>query len=1261
MKTAMKNDWRPPITFRHWIPPIGAVISISCFWGGARSQVVPDATLPQNTIVNQIGSAFRIDGGTQVKQNLFHSFSQFSVPTNTTVLFNNAQSIRNILTRVTGGSASNIDGLIAANGTANLFLINPSGITFGPNARLQLGGSFLASTATGVLFDNGAVFSAINPNVSAPLLAVNVPIGLQMNRPAGRIEVKQFGLPGFEAGLGGLVVQEGRTLGLLGGDILLKGGYLEATSGRIEVGSVHEGLVGLDLTDMGYALDYRGLSDFRNVEITEGQSPGLGTIARVAGGGEGDIQVQGRNITLSGESALVGGLLSGQGPEGRQAGDIKLQATDRVSIDQGLVANIAGGGSLGRGGDIVIAADSVQVKGGGAILTSSLGASAAGAIEITARGIEVSGTSVSSQSRSAIVSLVGTGAAGNSGDVVLNTETLIVKDGAAISADINGAGQGGSVIINARQVQVSGTSKDEQFRSGIGSESGEQATGAGGDISISSEILLVTDGAAISTSKDGSAISGSVIIDADSVEVRGSSASGLFRSAITSEVGQEAKGNGGNILIKADLLKVADGALVSSATSGVGNAGFIALDARLIDISGISADGASRSGIGSEVVPGSVGNGGNILITTDTLSITGGAVISSSTFGEGDPGSIEVQARQLLISGTSTDGQFRSGLGSQIGEGAVGDGRASGVSIAADLISVTGGAVLSAGTLGRGDAGSVAIDARHVEIRGASADGQFSSGIGSEVGNQATGNGGSILIKTDSLSVLDSGAISVDTFGQGNAGSISVDAQDVEVRGTRGNGIRSFIGSDVNPGATGDGGSVRLEVDTLQILDGGLVSASTIGVGDAGSVFVNARLVEVSGTTVTELARSAIVSEVLEGAVGDGGDVTINSDTVKILKGGLLSASTISEGDAGSVVVNARVLEILGTSKSGNLRSGIGSEVGEEAIGSGGSIAITAEFLNVSSGGAISASTFGQGDAGSITVQARAVELSGQSTAGRLPSGIGSEASEEASGAGGSVTITTNTLRISDGAGISTESSSLAEAGSIFLNIGDLILLKNNALISTSAQSGQGGNITLSGQFLVGFGNSDILANSLGGPGGRIDITTTATFGMNVVTQVTDIESLRTNRTNDIAALSQLGPQFSGEVNINNLVADVGGRLLTNDPEVADVSGLISPVCSSQARSQASLVITGRGGLPPNPDDLNESSSFPVPVSPEGTPQPTSGRGLPVVSAELPAPATHLISTPEGKVRLIAADTRSGPSLAPFLKPCSPTLQERQL
>lgn len=109
------------------------------------AQVTSDRTV--NTQVNQNGSVAEITGGEARGENLFHSFQDFSLITGNEAFFNNATDIANIISRVTGNSVSNIDGLIRANGNANLFFVNSNGIIFGDNASLDIGGSFVASTA----------------------------------------------------------------------------------------------------------------------------------------------------------------------------------------------------------------------------------------------------------------------------------------------------------------------------------------------------------------------------------------------------------------------------------------------------------------------------------------------------------------------------------------------------------------------------------------------------------------------------------------------------------------------------------------------------------------------------------------------------------------------------------------------------------------------------------------------------------------------------------------------------------------------------------------------------------------------------------------------------------------------------------------------------------------------------------------------------------------------------------------------------------
>lgn len=194
--------------------------TISLFWltliSPTLAQVIPDTTLPNNSAVSSSRNIFKIEGGTQAGSNLFHSFQEFSIPKNGEAFFNNATNIQNIFSRVTGGKISNIDGLIRSNGNANLFLINPNGIIFGPNARLNIGGSFIGSTASSIKFANDTDFSATEP-FAKPLLTINVPIGLQFSSNPGSI-INQSKAVALNNQVG-LAVQPGQTLALVGGDI----------------------------------------------------------------------------------------------------------------------------------------------------------------------------------------------------------------------------------------------------------------------------------------------------------------------------------------------------------------------------------------------------------------------------------------------------------------------------------------------------------------------------------------------------------------------------------------------------------------------------------------------------------------------------------------------------------------------------------------------------------------------------------------------------------------------------------------------------------------------------------------------------------------------------------------------------------------------------------------------------------------------------------------------------------------------------------
>jgi filamentous hemagglutinin family protein len=646
---------------------IGSLTSIGTL---RAQQVTPDGTV-STTVTTPDGKNFDINDGTRRGGNLFHSFKEFSVPTGGSANFNNTPDVRNIIGRVTGGSISNIDGLIKANGVANLFLLNPAGIIFGPNASLNIGGSFLGSTANSFVFDNGFEFSATDLQ-APPLLAINIPIGLRFrNNPGEIVNQSQASLEGATNTFGssiGLQVESGKTLALVGGNVSLSGGNLTTFGGRIELGSVDgDSLVNLNEIDTGYALGYQDVQKFRDIRLSNGAQ------VDTTGNGGGVIQVQGKNITLTDQSSIRSGSLS-------QAG-----------------------GNL-----IINAAESVKLSGGSAIGTSADGEGKAGDVLVKAfDSVELEGTTFLFSQVCGFSSECGS-ATGNGGNMTIETGKLLVRDGANIDTSTFGVGNAGNILIKAsNSVDVIGTDNnpDNTISSGIRAQVARDAIdnpGNAGTLTIETQRLTVQGGAQISTAGRKTGNGGNLTINAtNSILLSGASPfstgesldtgrSGLFVSAEP-----EATGNVGSLNLTTGLLTVENGARISADNFGSGLPGSSTLDVRqlIIQNGGEVKSGSFAAGdggtltvnatesvdvVGTGTIAGNTlpstlfseasgaGRAGNLIINTPNLNVRDGGRVSVSATGTGAAGDLTANVNTIRLNRGELTAKTNAGEGGNI-------------------------------------------------------------------------------------------------------------------------------------------------------------------------------------------------------------------------------------------------------------------------------------------------------------------------------------------------------------------------------------------------------------------------------------------------------------------------------------------------------------------------------------------------------------------------------------------------------------------
>ncbi len=646
---------------------LGAVLTAP----STSAQISGDGSL--GTTVFPLGTTFLINGGTTSGNNLFHSFSEFSVPSGNVAAFHNATTIENIIGRVTGGNISQIEGIISANGTANLFLINPAGITFGSNAIISVGGSFFASTADSILFADGVEFNAGSATAN-PLLTVSAPVGLAFKGSQGQIRVEGSGhnrtvqdptfspfIPGAPQGV---QLYSGGTLALVGNGVNLEGGEVFAPGGRVEVASVESGRVGLSQANGRWALTFPDNLNFGDIRLTNRALIDASDYIPTAFDANGEVQVAGRQIAL-GDGSLV--LLQNLGSQDA-SGTLAVLASESVDaagvssdgqIRSGIYTQVLGSGG---GAALQIQTNQLSIRQGARVASTTYSQGRGGDIAVSAsESVEISGFSPPQVlSTLATQTFFGTGRAG---DITLNTTRLRLTEGGSLSsATFLSTGDSGDVRVNATEsIEVIGGVPNVLSASNISSIT--LGAGNAASLTLNTRQLSVLDGGSVNSSTLSSGRAGNISITAsDRVEVSGAIPGSTVLSSIASSgtIADPAvsrafgfdlilTGDSGNVTVQTNQLQISDRGQLAVSNDGTGNAGNLQVQANRIELKDQGSLTASTAS----------GEGGNInLQVSELLLMRRGALISAEAGGTGNGGNITIDIANgfiVAVSGENSD------------------------------------------------------------------------------------------------------------------------------------------------------------------------------------------------------------------------------------------------------------------------------------------------------------------------------------------------------------------------------------------------------------------------------------------------------------------------------------------------------------------------------------------------------------------------------------------------------------------------------
>ena len=793
---------------------------------GISAWVSTDGTMGPATHLSGPDYQISHDIGLLSGKNLFHSFEEFSIAQGESATFTGPADIANVISRVTGGEVSSIDGLLRSEvGTADFYFINPAGVMFGPNAQVDVPAAFHVSTADELRFENGETFSAVNPGSSSLSLSTPESFGFLSPQPA----------PVYLNG-SYLIFQPGTNVSVSAGSISMTGTDSSMALLMSEEGTIRMTAVG----DSGAEVPV-------NEESLTGPNGNIdmdGAALVTWGNGGGEINLNAGDITLNSSRIHcdnTGGLDATAG--------ISIYAENLDVIGSAISSDVEGQGDSAQ--IRINAKETISILNGGNIRSNVFyGTGNAGGIELSAKQLVIDGggqkwTAIDSYFDiiTGISSEVYYDTPGNSGPIDIQVSgDVSIQNYGGISSSTLGDGNAGSVIIEADAMLMNGSST-------ISSKVGLGSWGYGGVIQVEiKEMLEMTEGANISTGTQGYSIddtdgigdAGTILVHAGDLRMEG----GDFWSSYIASDTMYALGSAKNVDVVVDgTLELYNGAYISSSSKWAqGNAGCVSVRASNLRMDGMNnmltrifADTLGELG-GTDLKS----NAGQVDVTVEnTLEIYNKAAISSTANTAGNSGGVNISATKLKIDGL--DSKISS---SSYFSGFVGD-----ISIMADHVSILNGGSVSISHYGTltpegmeaFQKGKLSIDTHSLllkdgsDISASSSHNSPASDIFLTISDSMVVEGTTLFSILENIEIQKTSRISTKA-NTGDGGNITIDSPTTLLRD----------GQITTSSMTGSGGDISLASDVL-VLDTGFIQANAEEGALGGDIFINADAVVASG------------------------------------------------------------------------------------------------------------------------------------------------------------------------------------------------------------------------------------------------------------------------------------------------------------------------------------------------------------------------------------------------------------------------------